>query len=371
MNLFVADPAAPNLEVCIFCFASVDMTVDRYRELERPQAMRRKDVVLMATVTSFEELEHPTRSELRQFAELFLPLFHASSDEARRQAVAALSRSRHVPPAVAFFISSQPISIAAPFLACSTCLDDETLIAIARTQGAEHARAIVRRENLSPMVIDALVGMRHARHPAEEDDSLSAAPAASTTRAAAEQDEAEARQQREETLRQQIKRMAAHLNRAPGDRLGLRTLTDVQEALLVRFARAREADGFATTLADTLSASRWLAERIMLDISGHQLATTLKGLGMRKDEAIAVLERFYNPLQEPIGDTRRSLLLWQSLQEDDCGRRLEAWRRADRHTHADPATEHENENGQGTAEPANIIRTTASERPPLRLRAAR
>jgi uncharacterized protein (DUF2336 family) len=344
------------------------MTVDRYRELERPQAMRRKDVVLMATVTSFEELEHPTRSELRQFAELFLPLFQASSDEARRQAVAALSRSRHVPSAVAFFIASQPISIAAPFLACSACLDDETLIAIARTQGAEHARAIVRRENLSPMVIDALVGMRHARHPAEEDDNLSAPTAA---QAAAEQDEAEARHQREETLRQQIKRMAAHLHGAPGDRLGLRTLTDVQEALLVRFARAREADGFATTLADTLSASRWLAERIMLDISGHQLATTLKGIGMRQDEAVAVLERFYNPLQEPIGDTRRSLILWQSLQEDDCGRRLEAWRRADRHTHADPATEHENENGRSAAETGKVIRTTAVEPLPLRLRAAR
>jgi uncharacterized protein (DUF2336 family) len=47
----------------------------------------------MATVSSFEGLQPPTRSELRQFAELFTPLFTASSDEAKRQAVAAASRS--------------------------------------------------------------------------------------------------------------------------------------------------------------------------------------------------------------------------------------------------------------------------------------
>lgn len=98
--------------------------------------MRNKDVVLMATVTSFESLPHPSRSELRQFAELFSPLFRASSDEARRQAVAALSQSRHVPPAVAFFIASQPIAVSAPFLTASPCLTNEALITIAKSQAS-------------------------------------------------------------------------------------------------------------------------------------------------------------------------------------------------------------------------------------------
>lgn len=313
--------------------------------------MRRKDVVLMATVTSFEELERPTKSELRQFAELFKPLFQASGEEARRQAVAALSRSANIPPAVAFFIASQPIAIAAPFLTGSTCLTDEMLITIARTQGGDHARTIVRRENLSPKVIDALVGLRHARRAPESVRRLEPEiepVAAAASSAPARQDalppappepplsDSEARALREEALRQQIKKLAAHLHRAPDDRLGLRTLTEVQEALLVRFARAGEADGFATTLADTLSASRWLAERIMLDITGHQLATTLKGVGMRESEALFVLERFYSPLRDVIGDVTRSRLLWDSLEEDACGRRVEAWRRADRHTYAEP-----------------------------------
>jgi uncharacterized protein (DUF2336 family) len=339
----------------IFCNASVDMTVDRYRELERPQAMRRKDVVLMATVTSFEDLEHPTKSELRQFAELFTPLFGASSEEARRQAVAALSQSPSVPPAVAFFIASQPISVAAPFLTTSSCLDDDALITIARTQGAEHARAITRREDLSVAVVDALVGLRQSRLPV----APLAAPAAAVAPgpAAPPQTTPPQTNDRDEALRRQLKQMAAMQAGTPGDRLGLRTVTSVQEALMVRFARSREADSFATTLADTLSASRWLAERIMLDISGHQLGTTLKGIAMPQPEALFILERLYNHLREEIAGTRRSDILWQSLDENECSQRVEAWRRADRYTYADPAVQRRTE-----TPPHRLLRASNRER---------
>ena len=85
-----------------------------------------------------------------------MPLFNASTDEAKREAIAALSQHPNVPSAVAFFIACQPISLAAPFLIASKCLDDDTLITIARTQGAAHARAIVRREDLSPTVASVL-----------------------------------------------------------------------------------------------------------------------------------------------------------------------------------------------------------------------
>ncbi|WP_367187280.1 DUF2336 domain-containing protein [Rhizobium oryzicola] len=318
----------------------------------------------MATVTSFEELEHPTKSELRQFAELFAPLFNASSDEARRQAVAALSRSAHVPSAVAFFIASQPIAVSAPFLIHSPCLDDETLVTIARTQGGEHARTIVQRENLSTTVVDALVGLRHARSVAKSVTKPAAKHAAATpalSEAApelAEAAESEGRHLREEALRTQIKQLAAHLSRPSSDRLGLRTITTVQEALLVRFARGREADSFATTLADTLSASRWLAERIMLDISGHQLATTLKGLGAGLEESLFILERFYSHLREIIGDVCRSQILWDTLDAEECAARIEAWRRADQYTYATPVQKPD------AAEP--VVRTSASQRPKLR-----
>ncbi|WFU88286.1 DUF2336 domain-containing protein [Rhizobium sp. CC1099] len=310
---------------------------DRFRDLEGPLAIRKKDVVLMATVSSFEGLAHPTRSELRQFAELFMPLFQASSDEARRQAVAALSQCKTIPSAVALFIGSQPIAIAAPFLTASQAVDDDTLIVIARSQGAAHARAIVSRDSLSPKVIDALVALRQAEPrqtaPAAVAEEPAEAHALPPTAASMEAADFVARLASEEAMRERIKGLARHLGRNDGNRLGLRTLSDMQEALLVRFARAREAGSFATALADALSASRWLAERIMLDLSGQQLATTLTSLGMGFLDAVFVLERLYPHLSEPQHNVTRAWMVMDGLDPDECHQRVEAWRRADSYTY--------------------------------------
>lgn len=281
----------------------------------------------MATVSGFESLVHPTKSELRQFAELFTPLFHSSSEEARREAVAALSQSNTVPETIAIFIASQPISIAAPFLASSPCLSDDLLITIAKTQGLAHARAIVRRENLSPKVIDALVDLRHEKRPEKPARAPEPAPAAPSPASI----EAE-RQAREEVLRQTIKTLANQLARPSSDRLGLLTLTPMQEALLVRFARNREAGLFASALADALSSSRWLAERIMLDISGRQLAATLVGLGMEPEETVTVLIALYPQLANHEGIRTRALNLIGELDPAECEARIEAWRKADGYT---------------------------------------
>jgi len=144
----------------------------------------------MATITSFESLKRPSKSDLKQFSELLEPLFQASSEEARRQATAVLSQCPTLPPSVAFFLGSQPINIAAIFLTRSIAIDDATLITIAKTQGADHARAIARRENLSPSLVDMLVGLRypdhrlsHAMTQFEAADPTSTAKAADTTTA--------------------------------------------------------------------------------------------------------------------------------------------------------------------------------------------
>lgn len=293
----------------------------------------------MATVTSFEAMPHPSRSELRQFAELFEPLFHASSDEARRQAVAALSQINQVPPAVALFIGCQPIGIAAPFLTRSPALNDDTLITIARTQGAAHTRAIVRRDGLSPAVIDALVGLRHLdtgrstdadaiRRPVEAPLGSTHAPKSNQAKIMSSSTATE----REENLRRQLKELVRHLYGQESDRLGLRTLSDIQDALLVRFARERAAVDFATTLADALASSRSLAERILLDLSGHQLAITLTSLGMKAVDTAFVLCRFYPHLAVANGDVTNATALVASLDLAECDARIEAWRRADDYT---------------------------------------
>lgn len=299
--------------------------------------MRKKDVVLMATVTNFETVSHPSKTDLRQFAELFMPLFNASTDEAKREAIAALSQHPSVPSAVAFFIACQPISLAAPFLISSKCLDDDTLITIARTQGAACARHRPARGSL-PTVIDALVGLRHAedlKRPEEETTAAEPQVAASPEEPKAEEktDNIAAASALEEEMRQRIKQMAHHLNRPESDVLGLRRLSEVQEALLVRFARERNARQFAVALADSLSSSYWLSERIMLDISGAQLATTLTGLGMEFSEAAFVLQCFYPHLAAAEGDMSRAEALLDRLDIVECEERLESWRRADSYTH--------------------------------------
>ncbi|OWV97045.1 DUF2336 domain-containing protein [Rhizobium sp. R693] len=309
---------------------------DRFRDLEAPSASRKKDVVLMATVSSFEGLQPPTRSELRQFAELFTPLFQASSDEARRQAVAALSQCPQIPAAVALFVGSQPIDIAAPFLTSSPAIDDETLITIARTQGSAHMKAIVSRNALSPRVIDALVGLRQTDQrlaaPAEIEAPLVVLPEVPAA-TSLEEAEAAARRVNEEEMRDKIRELARHVSRPEGDRLGLRNLSPIQAALLVRFARNREAALFAKALADGLSASRWLAERIMLDISGQQLATTLISLGMDFLDAVFVLEKLYPHLAEPQHGVTRAWMVLDGLDPEECNARVEAWRRADNYTY--------------------------------------
>jgi uncharacterized protein (DUF2336 family) len=297
--------------------------------------MRKKDVVLMATVTSFETLAHPSKSELRQFAELFMPLFAASTDEARRQAIAALSQHPDIPAPVAFFIASQPISISAPFLISSKSLNDETLITIARTQGRAHARAIVRRESLSPTVIDALVGIGHSQSASQPVETAKATDTQAVQTAPVPSeiiDVPPSNPSREEELRQQIKTMARQVSRPSDDVLGLRRLSDIQEALLVRFARERDARQFSAALANALSASHWLAERIMLDISGLQLATTLKGLGMNASDAIFVLQGFYPHLSQKTGDISRAEGILYKLDAIACEQRIESWRRADSYT---------------------------------------
>lgn len=284
----------------------------------------------MATVTNFETLAHPSRSELRQFAELFRPLFDASTEEARRQAVAALSQNPNVPEPVALFIASQPIGVAAPFLIGSPCLTDEMLMFIARTQGEAHARAIVRREDLSPTIIDTLVSLRHVKPTGEK-----RAPLPETPPPPPPATPADLRRENEERLRGDLRNLVRHLNRPDDDRLGLRTLSTLQEALLIRFARVRDTSHFCTALADALSASRWLAERIMLDISGKQLATTLIGTGMTTPDSAFILERLYPHLGEKDGVETRADRLIATLDPAQCGERVEAWRRADRYTFTD------------------------------------
>lgn len=328
--------------------------LDRFRELEKPHSIRKRDVVLMATVTSFEALSTPTRMELKQFAELFRPLYEQSAPEARRQAVAALSRLTTLPQAVCFFVGSQPIGIAAIFLSQSPAITDATLIDIARSQGEPHSRAIATRANLSPIVVDALAALhdgssyRRNVKPAEAETDMAdkdklpeTAPIAATAEttpiapaARAGQSAPElARLAREEALRNELRQMVAA--KAPEDvqpAVMLRAADEMAQALMSRFARARQMPLFARVLTQALDASAGLSERILLDVSGSQLAATLIALGLRPADTRQILTSIYPHLAQIVDGRNRAFQLVRSLDPADCVARVIAWRRADIYT---------------------------------------
>jgi len=295
---------------------------DRFRELETP-LMRMKDVVLMATVSSFENMAQPGRHEMKQFSELFEPVFKASRIEARRNAIAAISRCATVPEQVAWFIATQPIALAAIFITTSPALSDEMLIRIARTQGPLHAKAVAARENLSVKVVDALVSLHTALEKHRGEDEAGPRDAESAL-----MEEQGFVVTREELLRQQLKSLV-HRDTLARDAETAESVDDTRTSLLIRFARLKEGRSFSFTLADALGSSRWLSERIMLDLSGQQLATALFALGIDDADGMFILTQFYPHLNETVGRQTRVVTLWSGLDLDRCEDKMRAWLRAD------------------------------------------
>ena len=308
---------------------------DRFRELERPQGGRQKDIVLMATVTGFESLARPSRTDLKQFHDLFVATYLSSSDEARRQAVAALSQCPVVPEQTALFIAGQPIAIAAIFLTRSPAISERTLLQILRTASPAHARAIERRDNLTPKMIERLVGLHQAHRSRGAGDD--------------ERERAErSRQAREEELRDAIRALArAQASQAEAP-LPLAAIGDVHLALIVRFARAGETGMIPVVLADALGASQWLSERILLDLSGRQLATTLVALQVPDRDSKFVLARLYPHLAADDATGSRAEALIAELEPAACRERVESWRRADAYTRQDLPRPAANTDRRGT-----------------------
>lgn len=279
----------------------------------------------MATVSSFESLRLPSRSDLHQFGELFEPLYDASSEEARRQAVAALSRCPQIPDETALFIARQPIGIAAIFLMGSKAIPDATLMRILRVSGPEHAHAIGRRDDLSPAVVEALVGTHqdHASRRTGEDRELALAEAA--------------RLEREEQIREELRALVRAATPAAEAPAGLEPATEMHQALFVRFARGGEIGMLSVTLADALASSQWLSERILLDVSGRQLAETLVALDLPETDSVFILEKIYPHLAAGGAET-----LLSALDPAEAILRVESWQRADSYT-----------NGNGLPKAAN------------------
>ncbi|AKI01238.1 hypothetical protein IMCC20628_02540 [Hoeflea sp. IMCC20628] len=364
-----------------------------FRDLERPDAAHRKAAVLMAAISALECLDHPNRQDLAQFSQLFMPLYAAASSEVRRTASATLSRLPRVPDDVVEMLINQPITIAAPFIAHYPLLKESALARAVLHNGAPHARAAARRPDLSPQAIATL---RRLNDPSVEGllilRGLIPAPAVAVQSAAAPTTVPDARPlvdapplDPSEKLRSELRALvtrspAAKLHsdepklqvqvsrpghRAPAQplnrptslrkapaasaaqparpetktapkkelsRAARRRITEVHLAKLARHASSDQASWFATALADAMDSSFALSERIMMDLSGRQLATALIGLGAPSATIKSALESFFPHLAQPSLRHTLATDLIEDLDSESCTARLQAWQRADSYT---------------------------------------
>lgn len=352
---------------------------DSFRDLERPEAAHRKDAVLMAAISGLEYLDRPSRQDMARFSKLFLPLFEAASIQTRRTAAAALSRLPRVPDDVAEHLINQPVEIAAPFIAHFAGLKESALERAVALNGAPHARAAARRSDLSPK---AIASLRALGDPSVE--SLLVLRGLIPDPAKQGSPSIEARYERlakaelrtvetppldpSETLREQLRALAlrtpaaaaerakpgynAPLNRPVGQRkkaveqqatssgkttagtsaATLRRLADARLHQLAKYAKPDHESWFATALADAMQTSYALAERIMMDLSGRQLATALIALKAPPETTKAALESFFPHLSKPSTLQTQANDLMSDLDPQACEERLSAWQRADRYT---------------------------------------
>lgn len=301
--------------------------MDRFRDLERAGKSARIDASFLAAIAGFEALRHPTALDHRQFSNLFLGLFPHTQDQTKRTAAAALSRLTVLPESVAVTIANQPVSIAAPFLAFSNCANDRILLEVIGRHGVTHGRAISRRKALSKPVVSALVAL---------DDiavirSLMVRGSLAMDGTVESGTQPDLRMQNEEALRIRLKDMAVQ-KRSSNMETGNAGNKDTLGKLLVMQARGPNALRFADCLALALRSNTSLTDRIMLDLSGHQLATALQALCVGDKHAQAVLEGVFPQLTREVNGVPHSKRLLDACDREESIKKVDAWRRANEKT---------------------------------------
>jgi len=120
-----------------------------FRQLLTASEKEKAERLFRAAVTAFCSLVRPSHRDICQLEELALSLFDMVSADARRFVAAALSESPYAPRALVLRLANEPVDIAAPVLVRSTALSGFDLVTLISRHGAAHARAIVRRPDLS------------------------------------------------------------------------------------------------------------------------------------------------------------------------------------------------------------------------------
>ena len=188
-----------------------------------------------------------------------------------------------------------------------------------------HARAISRREELSPAIVAALSSMDDAavsrslrlRH-TPKDKPAGLLPSQEATR-----------RYNEDVLRNRIEDLALRRVSAANQSADAKPETgrpDIRQ--LIRAAESSQPTRFAQLLSRALGAQRSLADRIMLDLSGRQLAMALFALEMHDDDINRVLVAVFPHLGQTIDGVPEAELLIRGTDRRTSIERVMAWVRA-------------------------------------------
>lgn len=101
-------------------------------------------------------------------------------------------------------------------------------------------------------------------------------------------------------------------------------------AILKKHIENNHLDYFTTGLADAMGASYHLAERIMSDMSGRQLALFFTAVLMPADICIAALNKFFPHVSMMEGTDQGADSMMQQLQHGDSLQKLLLWIKADK-----------------------------------------
>lgn len=127
-----------------------------FRQIADRSLPARTDRLFRAAVSAYCALPRPSRRETQQLEDLVLPLFESVSAESRRYVAAVLSELPSPPATLVRRLCEQPVDVAAPLLIRSPALTDIDLLAVISRHGLPHARAIARRKDLNPAIVNLI-----------------------------------------------------------------------------------------------------------------------------------------------------------------------------------------------------------------------
>lgn len=267
------------------------MSSSDFRQIAIQGEFGKGERLFRAAVTAFCSLTRPSRREVAQLEDLTLPLFDTVSADSLRYVAAALSECDFAPPALVRRLCEEDADIAAPLLMRSQVLTDVDLLALIGRHGESHARAVARRETLSPVIagvvqsFDAAAG---AQIPLQEDMPASLLPEKVTEMLEVEEGRTgettakpAAADAARERLRAMMRPVAGSAEPAPAPQLD-------SYAKLRETALTGHLPFFQTALADALGIDFRVARRITEEQGYGTLATALKALQLGEDRAFVI-----------------------------------------------------------------------------------